>query len=87
MNNRHEVKLKAGERESLMDLVNGGKRGVRMVKRAQILLAANKGIADETIAAACKSSTSTVFRTKRRYVNNGLEAALSEAPRVQSRVS
>src|SRR5438552_5892645 len=82
MNIVHRVELSVGERERLLSITSGGKHGGRTVKRAQILLAADKGVADEDIAIACSSSTSTVFRTKRRLVEQGLDAALSERPRL-----
>jgi transposase len=81
MNVIHRVKLTVEEREQLLSITSGGKHGGRTVKRAQILLAADKGVSDENIAVACSSSTSTVFRTKRRLVEQGLAAALSERPR------
>ena len=61
--------------------MTGGKAAVRKVKRAQILLAAASGSTDEVIAANIGVGTSTVYRTKQRFVEEGLEAALSEAPR------
>jgi transposase len=81
MNVIHRVELTVEEREQLLSITSGGKHGGRTVKRAQILLAADKGVSDEDIAVACSSSTSTVFRTKRRLVEQGLAAALSERPR------
>jgi len=62
-------------------LVSGGKAAVRRIKRAQILLAASAGNTDEEIAANVAVGTSTVYRTKRRFVEEGLEHALSEEPR------
>ncbi len=56
-------------------MVRGGKGGVRRLKRAQILLAAEAGATDETIAANVVVGTSTVYRTKRRFVEDGLEGA------------
>ena len=53
----------------------------RKLKRAQILLAADAGQGDETIATTVVVGGSTVYRTKRRFVEMGLEAALSEEPR------
>ena len=53
----------------------------RRLKRAQILLAASAGSSDEAIAKNVVVGTSTVYRTKRRFVEEGLEAALSEEPR------
>ncbi|WP_292624185.1 helix-turn-helix domain-containing protein [Mesorhizobium sp.] len=50
-------------------------------QRAQILLAADAGQRDETIATTVVVGGSTVYRTKRRFVEIGLEAALSVEPR------
>jgi transposase len=81
MNIRYRITLSSEERAQLQALVQGGRASVRKVKRAQILLAAARGSSDERIAANVAVGTSTVFRTKRRFVEEGLEAALSEAPR------
>lgn len=81
MNVRYRVELEEGERQSLTHLVAGGSRRVRQVKRAQILLAADQGCADEEIARTVHVGTSTVYRTKRRFVEESLAAALAEAPR------
>jgi transposase len=62
-------------------LVSGGRQAVRKLKRAQILLAADAGIADEAIAASVAVSTATVYRTRRRFVEGNLDAALAEPPR------
>jgi transposase len=70
-----------GERQQLQALVAGGTRTVRRVKRAQILLAAADGQTDAAIATTVRVGTSTVYRTKRRFVDESLEAALAEAPR------
>ena len=55
------------------------------MKRAQILLAADKGATDALIAETLPVGTSSVFRTRRRFVEGGLEHALSEAPRAGGR--
>src|SRR6201981_3058149 len=62
-------------------MVSGGKHPARRLKRAQILLAAHAGLADDTIAASLTVGGSTVYRTKRRFVEGNLERALSEEPR------
>ena len=67
--------------ENLEALVRGGKGAVRRLKRAQLLLAADAGSTDETIAQNVAVGTSTIYRTKQRFVEEGLERALSEAPR------
>jgi transposase len=81
MNVRYRVELEEGERQSLTRLVAGGSRRVRQIKRAQILLAADQGCGDDEIARTVQVGTSTVYRTKRRFVEESLAAALSEAPR------
>lgn len=81
MNIRYSVELTEAERCELNGLVSGGRRPARKIKRAQILLAADAGLSDETIATGVVVGGSTVYRTKRRLVEGGLEAALNEEPR------
>ena len=76
MNLRYRVELDPAEHEALASLVSGGKHPVRKLKRAQILLAAHAGLGDEAIVQALGTSGSTVYRTKRRFVEESLEAAL-----------
>ena len=81
MNLRYRVTLSVEERIQLERLVSGGKGRVRRLKRAQILLAADAGVCADTIALNVAVGTSTVYRTKQRFVEEGLEEALSEEPR------
>jgi transposase len=81
MNVRYRVTLDTSERVQLVSMVLGGKAAVRKLKRAQILLAADAGSTDEEIARNVAVGTSTVYRTKQRFVEEGLERALSELPR------
>jgi transposase len=81
MNIRYRVTLTGDEREQLQNLVSGGKAAVRRLKRAQILLAADARSTDQAIAINVGAGTSTVYRTKQRFVEEGLEKALSESPR------
>jgi transposase len=81
MNIRYHVDLTEAERGELDALTSGGRYPVRRLKRAQILLAAEAGLGDEAIAAAVAVGGSTVYRTKRRFVEAGLHAALSEGAR------
>ena len=62
-------------------MLSGGKRAVRKLKRAQILLAADAGVSDEAIASSVSVGGSTVYRIKRRFVAGNLELALSEETR------
>ena len=75
------VGLMTQEREQLLKLTSSGVLGARKLKRAQILLAANRQRSERQIAATLGVGTSTIYRTKKRYVESGLEAALNEQPR------
>jgi transposase len=81
MNVRYRVELSQAEREELTGMLSGGKHAARKLKRAQILLAADIGSRDEEIARTVRVSASTVYRTKRRFVEGNLDRALSEEPR------
>lgn len=81
MNVKYRVTLDTAERVQLASMVLGGKGSFRRPKRAQILLAADAGSTDEEIAKNVAVGTSTVYRTKQRFVDEGLERALSELPR------
>jgi transposase len=81
MNIRYRVELSQDERGQLSALLNGGKHPARKIKRAQILLAADAGVGDAAIAASVSVGESTVYRTKRRFVEGSLEFALAEEAR------
>src|ERR1019366_1582711 len=81
MNVQSRVTLRDGERTPLRDLVTHGRPQVREVKRAQILLAADAGSTEAHIATVVGTSTATIYRTKRGFVEEGLEAALHDAQR------
>ena len=81
MNVRYVVTLSADERGELEALVSGGAKLVRVAKRAQILLAAADGETDERIAQLVRVGTSTVYRTKRRCVEDGIEEAIHDRDR------
>jgi transposase len=81
MNIRYHVDLTSEERDELNKLLSGGKCAVRRLKRAQILLAADAGSSDVEIEKTISVGGSTIYRVKRRFVEVGLEAALSEEPR------
>jgi transposase len=82
MNIRYRVELSEAERDGLTVLLSGGVQATRKLKRgAQILLAADGGISDTAIADCIGVSESTVYRTKRRFVEGNLDVALNEEPR------
>ena len=82
---RYRVDLSEAERAELEALLRGGRHAARTLKRAQILLAADAGMPDEVIAQTLGVGGSTVYRTKRRFVEGNLDKALSEEPRPGAR--
>ena len=82
---RYRVTLTDEERERLEQLTRKGTASVRMVRRAQTLLLAAEERRDEDIAAALRIGVATVERTRRRCVEEGVEASLRERPRPGAR--
>jgi transposase len=78
---KYLVKLSPDERARLEAMVRGGRASVRRVKRALILLAVDAGHKDEDIAAAVHVHRTTVEHARKRFAEEGLEAALNERPR------
>lgn len=81
MRKLHVVKLTQEERERLLALTRKGTTSARMLRRAHILLLTDEGIKDETVASIVKSAVTTVERTRKRFIQAGLDAALKEKPR------
>jgi putative transposase len=84
---KYIIDLTADEQEGLLDLINKGKATARKVARAQVLLRADEGATDEEIAEWLHLSVSRVHRTRQRFVEEGLTAALNEQPRAGRRGS
>jgi transposase len=81
MAKRYLVTLTAEERVHLLELTKKGKVSARKLTRAHILLQADAGVSDKAIAAALHIGIATVERIRKRFVEEGLDAALSERPR------
>lgn len=82
MNVHYSVDLTVAEREQLLELTRSGVAAVRRIKRAHILLMSDLGHTGAAIEEAGHGSVPTVYRTRQRFVEEGLDLALSEAPRV-----
>jgi transposase len=78
---KYFVALTAGERAVLEALTTTGTTKARRLKRALILLAAADGDTDADLAAKLRVHAATVARTRQRFVEESLAAALSERPR------
>mgnify|MGYP003695115027 CR=1 FL=1 len=82
MNIRYIVELNEEEKNSLTELLSKGKASARMLKRANILLMSDgRKNQDKEISEVLNVSTSTIYRTKKRFVEDGLDEALSEGTR------
>jgi len=81
---KYIVDLTEDERATLQALIRRGKTQARKVTRARILLHAAKGATDWEIVTALGVGIATVERTRRRFVEGGLEA-LNERPRPGAR--
>ena len=81
MASRYRVRLSDDERAELRALLKKGTVRVRKLKRAQILLAAADDVADATIAQTVQVSPATIHRTRQRFVEGGLDWALTERKR------
>lgn len=81
MRTENPVKLEAKERKLLKELISKGKESARKLTRCRILLLADEGRSDTQIIQALGTARNTIREVRRRYVNEGLEAAINERPR------
>jgi len=88
MARRYAVSWNPEERESLLRLISVGKGAARKLAHARILLKADEASGqplptDEELAATLEVSYDTVTRVRRRFVEEGLEAALERKAAVR----
>ncbi len=75
------VSLSHEERHKLESYITTGPHPARSMNRARVLLLADQGASDPTIARTVGVCKATVFNTRRCYCTQGLQAALTEKPR------
>lgn len=85
---KYVVKLDEAERDSLQRLVDEGKGSKEARRRARVLLKADEAEGapawtDERVAEFAEVSLSTVLRTRRSFVEEGLDAVLRRKPSPQ----
>lgn len=78
---RVEIHLKDDERERLKAICSSGVAAVRVLQRAQILLALDQGILDQEIAAVVHVERTRIWRVRQRYLERQLKGALYDQPR------
>ena len=75
------MRLRQDEATFLRDFVRKGRRKARELTRARILLLADQQKGDLEIAQILGVGRNTAWRTRKRYLREGLQAALTERPR------
>jgi transposase len=79
------VELTEEQRAFLHDLLRKGEAKARMLTRARILLLSDEGRTDRAIAEVLQVNPQTVRNIRKRFAEEGLEAALQERPRPGAR--
>lgn len=82
---RYNVTLTDTERAELRKLISTGKGAARRLAHARVLLKADQGRIDEQIAAEVDVGRATVERVRKRFVEEGLAAALDPRRSAQPR--
>lgn len=83
---KYIVKLTEEERTELLAMIRVGKKAANKLMHARVLLSADendrelKRKTDEEIAAEMHVSSKTVARIRQRFVEEGMESALSRRP-------
>ena len=75
------IKLTEKEVEYLNDFVKRGRKSVRELTRAHLLLQVNDGKTEREVKNMLRISRATVSNIKKRYYREGLQCALTEKPR------
>lgn len=75
------IKLTPEQRKTLKRLVTGRRTEVRVVKRAQIVLAASRDLQNWEIAEELGVTRETVGRWRSRFAENGVDALMKDLPR------
>ena len=78
---KYIVDLTSAERAELIELTKRGEISARKLKRANMLLLADKDVSDKDIAVTLNAGMRTVERTRKRFVLEGLQASLNERSR------
>jgi transposase len=80
------VDLTSDERQKLLNLVKKGSSSAYRIRRANTLLLASEARSDTEIAQALHIGRATVERTRKRFVEGGLDWALTDRTRPGGKV-
>lgn len=78
---KHAIKLTPKERQKLLAIVSKGRNQAAVIRRAHILLKSDEGKTDSLICEQLYIGEETVRRTRLRFCEEGLDAALEDKPR------
>ena len=73
---KYGVRLATHEKGRLRQMIRAGRSSAQPITRGRILLKVDAGWTAPQVAAALDVSERTVFRTKRRYAEEGLDEVL-----------
>lgn len=80
MEKKWVINLTPKERMKLLAVVSKGRNKAAVIRRAHILLKSDEGKTDQEIMDLLYISEETVRRTRRRFCEEGLPAALEDQP-------
>ena len=78
---KYRVVLNEEEQKELQSIVRRGKHSARKIRRARSLLHSHQGMSATRIAELLDVHPNSVYRSRRLFVTDGLDAALEERPR------
>ena len=85
MSKHQDINLSRDERSQLDSLIRSGRSLARVITKARILLLTDvsqgQGHQNNEIVSALGTSICTVLRTRKTYLESGLDAALYDKPR------
>ncbi len=78
---KHSIKLTSKERDKLVAILSKGRNKASYIQRGHILLKSDEGRTDSDISQWLYVSEQTIRRTRLRFCEDGLEAALEDKER------
>ena len=81
MKQQYKIQLKSKERALLLEVIRKGMEKARKITRCRVLLLSHVGRKQQDIAKALSVTAHTVRNICARYLEEGLESAISERPR------
>lgn len=81
MRTKNKVKLKSKERKTLRAIISQGEHKARKITRCRILLMSDAGSGDTEIMNSLSIARNTIREVRKRYSQEGVEAAINERSR------